>query len=369
MRSHRFVRSPARLAQGIFVLCALCVFETTTLANARGETFVTFDPPGAGTAKNHGTIEVTENSAGDVTGWYVDDSIVVHGFVRTAGGNFTSFNSNQPGESTIRPKSINDAGIVTGYYLTITGFVYLTHGFFRTPDGTFTTFDVPGATGIVGTSAYGMDATGTIVGRWHDASGFTHGFLRSSDGNITSFDVPGANFTEAELISSNGIVAGWYFKSKIAGARGFVRSTDGTIKKFAVPGAKHQGATAASVNTHGDVAGYFEDANHMFHGFIRLANGTITVVDVAGAGNGKNQGTFIKGLNSNGESTGYFTDENHIDHGFLRTAGGTIIPFDGPEFGTRPVTGGGGSAINDSNLIVGTFKDNHRIQHGFFRLP
>ena len=51
----------------------------------------------------------------------------------------------------------------------------------------FTTIDVPGSTFTI---AYGINASGEIVGQYRDAGGVTHGFLLSG-GVYTTLDVPG----------------------------------------------------------------------------------------------------------------------------------------------------------------------------------
>src|ERR1700685_2498560 len=66
---------------------------------------------------------------------------------------------------------------------------------------------------------------------------------------------------------------------------------------FGAPGAGTtasalQGTLAVSIDTAGDIAGFYTDANGMHHGFVRAANGTITTFDAPKAGAGANQGTL-----------------------------------------------------------------------------
>jgi hypothetical protein len=61
-------------------------------------TISSFEAPGAGTRPGQGTLAVSINSAGAVTGYYLDSSGVYHGFVRAATGTFTSFGA--PGAGT-----------------------------------------------------------------------------------------------------------------------------------------------------------------------------------------------------------------------------------------------------------------------------
>jgi hypothetical protein len=42
-----------------------------------------FNVSGAGTGSGQGTVPITNNRAGAITGWYVDGSGAYHGFLRT----------------------------------------------------------------------------------------------------------------------------------------------------------------------------------------------------------------------------------------------------------------------------------------------
>jgi hypothetical protein len=58
---------------------------------ARAGTIISFDAPGAGTGPAQGTFSLSMNSAGIITGNYIDAKNVFHGFVRALDGNFTTF--------------------------------------------------------------------------------------------------------------------------------------------------------------------------------------------------------------------------------------------------------------------------------------
>ena len=61
-----------------------------------------------------------------ITGSYFDSNSVQHGFLRTLDGNFETVDPH--GSQGSQPESINDAGIIVGYYYNA-NFVY--HGFPR----------------------------------------------------------------------------------------------------------------------------------------------------------------------------------------------------------------------------------------------
>jgi hypothetical protein len=78
------------------------------------------------------------------------------------------------------PKSINYAGAITGHYADVHNVI---HGFVRSPSGQFTTFEAPGASSVAasgyGTFPESINDAGAITGRYADANGLYHGFLRS----------------------------------------------------------------------------------------------------------------------------------------------------------------------------------------------
>jgi hypothetical protein len=94
-----------------------------------------FDVPGAGTngSQYQGTYPEAINDAGAVTGEYIDSNDVQHGFVRAPDGRITKFDAPDAGttpgsyEGTI-PLSINAAGEITGAYFDSN---YVLHAFLR----------------------------------------------------------------------------------------------------------------------------------------------------------------------------------------------------------------------------------------------
>ena len=70
--------APRSRGKGFVRIAAVCLcllFALATPARPQG-TFTTFDVPGAGTGTFQGTIPVSINAAGDVTGTYVDANSV-----------------------------------------------------------------------------------------------------------------------------------------------------------------------------------------------------------------------------------------------------------------------------------------------------
>src|SRR5271170_1077314 len=66
-------------------------------ANTQKATVTEFDAPGAGTGAYQGTVPNDINSGGEITGLYLDDNNVYHGFL-LLDGTFTTFDA--PGAGT-----------------------------------------------------------------------------------------------------------------------------------------------------------------------------------------------------------------------------------------------------------------------------
>jgi hypothetical protein len=193
-------------------------------------TVVTWIGPGACDASPstgcYGTAAFGINVFGTVAGGYEDTSgnFVGHGLLRSADGSFTTFNVPGAGTGSYQgtgcpgcSRPINLFGATAGYYIDAS---YVVHGFLRSPQGTFTTFAPPGA-GPNGVNCYGdcslgLNDFGVITGFYLDANNVYHGFA-GAPGNLTTFDAPGADTTPNDYngtfpvsINDTGIVAGYY---------------------------------------------------------------------------------------------------------------------------------------------------------------
>jgi hypothetical protein len=150
-----------------------------------------FDPSGS-TLTNPNAIDQT----GAITGFYFDANVVGHGFLRTPDGTITSFEA--PGADTTAGSGngtfgvgLTPSGEIEGVYVDKNGVL---HGFVRSNQGTFSTFDVPSAgTGAgQGTLPESNNTVGAIAGNYIDGSFANHGFLRNTQGSFSLFDVPSA---------------------------------------------------------------------------------------------------------------------------------------------------------------------------------
>jgi hypothetical protein len=197
---------------------------------ARDGTFITFDPQ----STMFGTWPVGLNDAGEITGQYGNPiTSNTSGFLRQADGSIVTFDP--PGSVNTNPTAINQAGVITGWYVDSNLFL---HGFLRAKDGSITTFDAPGVgTGrFQGTVAQSLNPAGTITGSYTEINGLSHGFLRANDGTFTTFDVPGgpgALTGPPAAISPDDTITGSYFAAN--GIIGFVRDKNGVITSFTAP--------------------------------------------------------------------------------------------------------------------------------------
>jgi hypothetical protein len=354
-------------------------------------TITTFDAPGAGATPGYGTEALAMNPAGAIAGYYVGYDNVVHAYVQTPDGKFTTFDA--PGAATSASASpftpgnswidtgapgtwaaaIDASGVVTGYYVDAN---YVAHGYLRAPDGTFTSFDVPHAgTGPnQGTFATNMNLEGTIAGFYVDTNNVNHGFVRTRDGAITEFDVPGAGTGPnqgtwlgwAQCISTTGAVDGTYSDS--AGvSHGFVRDPYGNITTFEVKDPSGGSTETYGINPAGAIVGMFTDASGIDHGLVRAADGVITVFDVP-LQDAVGQHTVSEAIDPSGAVVGFYNDQSKVHHGFLRSADGKFTYFDVPAAGNLSARQGTVPMfINPEHAVIGFYIDSNWVWHGFVR--
>jgi hypothetical protein len=149
-----------------------------------------FDPTGS-IFTNPNAID----ALGEITGFYFDANFVGHGFLRALDGTITSFEA--PGADTTPGTgngtfgvSLTPNGGIEGVYVDAQGVL---HGFVRSSQGIFSTFDAPGAgTGAgQGTLPESNNTLGAIAGNYIDGNFVNHGFLLDQQGSFSVFDVPG----------------------------------------------------------------------------------------------------------------------------------------------------------------------------------
>ncbi len=203
---------------------------------------------------------------------------------------------------------VNSSLEVSGYFDDTSG----THGYVRTLGGAFTTFDVPGATA---TYAYGLNDLGQVTGSYG-----SHGFLWAPGSGFTTFDPPGSVGTDPSGVNNAGAAVGFFLNPSLGYRNeGFVRNPDGTYTIFDVTGAFD--TFASGINNLGDIAGSFDvTSGGAEHGFILLnGNGPLsdrlTLIDFPGGSM-----TRAFGINNLDEVFGTYALDG-VRYAFIREAG------------------------------------------------
>jgi hypothetical protein len=202
-----------------------------------------------------------------------------------------------------------------------------------------------------------INDSGTVAGHY-DGDGGQPAFVLTSDGTLATFSAPEAFSTIPTGINASGVISG-FFMLPSDESHGFVRDADGTLTVFDPPAPGS--FTIGPINKKGEiVVGSFKDGNASF---IRNARGKFIAFHVRG---GK-FGTLAVAINDAAEVAGTYVDAQVVPHGFLRTRDGTIVTFDPPCGGTfdnrtRVV------AINNQGAIAGQCEMSSGIQ-GYVRQP
>jgi hypothetical protein len=114
------------------------------------------------------TIPTSINNPGAVVGYSQTGCGISSGFARDSRGDVSAVSP--PDSEYTRVLGINDRGALTGYYY-YGGY----HGFVRSRGGMYTSFDIPGATD--GTYPQSINSNGDVAGGYRDSSDMLHGFV------------------------------------------------------------------------------------------------------------------------------------------------------------------------------------------------
>ena len=263
---------------------------------------------------------------------------------------YTLTDPNDAGGGTVA-YGINDAGQIVGTYVDSTN---ATRGFnYSRSSNTFSPVNVPTSSA---TMPGGINNNGEVSGTWEDSSGGLHGFTVLSGSFTTDVDYPGAaGNTHATGINNPGVVVGYYFNG---GTHGFTLS-GGTYQNVDDPSAVNV-TEVLGVNTFGTIVGWYRDASGRQNAFYRTATGNfVTANDPLAACS--ICGTVMTSINSAGDIAGYYTDSLNATHGFI-DAGGTFLTLDDPNGdGFTQILG-----INNLDQIAGTYIGSNGIVHGFY---
>lgn len=219
---------------------------------------------------------VVGNTQGAVAGGFYDSSFNNHGFLRAPSGQITVFDL-PASFAYFGFVGMTAGGAILGSYADSS---FVNHGFVREPNGSITTFDAPNAVAgffFGGTTPTSINNSGVVTGFYYDStqSGTLRYFVRATDGTMTAFNPTEEGVGSPAAINSSGAIAGsvqtfvcppvgWCINTPVS----FLRAASGTIGGISYPGAA-QGTLAAIINPSGVVAGTYFDANGLGHGFVR----------------------------------------------------------------------------------------------------
>ena len=253
-----------------------------------------------------------------------------------------------PGETTTYTDAvgINNRGEIVGAFRDARPFE---HGFvFR--KGEFTALEVPD----LHTVPLGINDRGDIVGFGVKNGDEIHGLLwNKGGGEPTRIDADGKHITYFHGINNRGQVVGHSRVDLFKPAEAFLWN-DGVFTLVDVPGVLvvGRGRQSLGINDRGQVVGTCQDLNGT-HGFL-IDQGDVTLIDVPGA-----KWTYASGINNRGQIVGSYFDASDVEHGYLRDANGAITLIQASNApGIEPVR------LNDRGDIVGMFSESGLV-HGF----
>jgi probable HAF family extracellular repeat protein len=262
------------------------------LALAQG-TYTQIDYPGATATYPWGV-----NTAGDISGTYVDATGFQHGFLFAAGV-YTTIDYVDGQETNLN--GLNDRGEIVGntYSAPYVAFIY------EVSTQAFTSITYPGASV---TNAFGIISTGVIVG-----SAFF-----SSQNTFVGFELNGSTY---EPVAPSGASQSYlYGISDLGEAVGYVDFghtfgnflfKHGKYTLLTVPKAPF--AIATGVNRFGALVGEYGPRSGGTAGFV-YQNGILTTLQFPGSAN-----TGARGISNAGEVVGFFEDSGGNTHGFTWT--------------------------------------------------
>jgi hypothetical protein len=330
---------------GVARIVSLGALAAWVAAAAHAATYTTFDPAGS-----IFTRPSSINDAGVITGFYGKSLFVFHGFIRAADGTITSFEAGRGG-STV-PVGIDGQGRIYGSFTN--KHLSATYGFVRQADGTITRFHPEHSKS---TRVTAMDAAAGATGYYRNDQGDI-GFLLSLDGRLTKFSAPGSSRTYPMAINSNGVIAGEYVDGDAHG-HCFLRTPDGQFTSFDPPRSLSW-SDALTINADGVIAGNYKNVRNVIQGFVRDTDGAIATFHAR-----QSTETTPLAINGSGTIAGYYyyTADPWVQHGFLRNADGSLENIDDPDASsdTFPV------GINGAGTIIGNFTDASGVTHGFIR--
>jgi len=238
-----------------------------------------------------------------------------------------------------RPQKISDKGVIGGLFVDSIG---ASHGFTLRGSTFSPPITDPNDAGAL-TEGRGINNAGTLCGDYLDSAGAFEGFFFSH--NMFTNYAPEPTFTIVLGINNAGDFCGSEIPSS-TGIQSAFTNIGGVLTDFTVPNAS--ATLAYQINSFNQVAGYYNDANVVSHGYWRDSDGTIHApIDPAGSTT-----TIIFGNNDSNLMVGRFVDGSGLTHAIVFRPPNKFIQYDFPGATFTSFNG-----INRSNMIVGRYTD------------
>ena len=201
---------------------------------------------------------------------------------------------------------VNASGRIVGEYDDGTGadFGFVYRG------GTYTTLKL-GTVGYDGTVARGINASGHVVGSYVEKrSPYKQRAFLYINGLYAIFAHPSADyFTKAEGINAAGHIVGTYGGNIPGGDKGFLYINGLWASPIDYPSALQ--TAAIGINDNGQIVGAYLDGGRYFHGYL-LDEGTYRSIDFPSA-----VYTIATAINNSGHVVGHYVASGGDTHGYL----------------------------------------------------
>jgi hypothetical protein len=314
---------------------ALALTTALTVAHSASASANTADGYQFSTHDNHGDVTFNQllgiNNQGVIAG-YLGSGAKGHPnkgyqlFAPYGQGNYQG--ENFPGSTQTQVTGLNDNGITVGFWSNQNKASMVNDNFgFYEVGGQFHTVNFPTTNNASPQvdQLLGVNDHDVAVGFYGNAQGNNRGYTYNINTHaFTRVLVPGAPSGKAgpsltaAAINNHGDVAGFYAKSSSL-TDAFLLYSNSKFVTLAVPGASM--TQAFGLNDHDEVVGAYttgSGSSAVTHGFTwRPGHGFTTVDDPHGMGT-----TLINGVNNAGDLVGFYTDSAGHTDGFLATPRG-----------------------------------------------
>jgi hypothetical protein len=231
--------------------------------------------------------------------------------------------------------------------------------------------------GSVQTQVTGLNDNGDTVGFWSSMNTASmvndnFGFYELKGHQFHTVVFPTGDNASPQVdqllgVNDHDVAVGFYTNGQ-GNNRGYTDNIrTGQFTRVLVPGYPSGTAgpslTAAAINNHGDIAGFYTDAAGNTDAFLDYHHGKFLTLDVPGASS-----TDALGVNDHDEVVGVYTvgtGSSASMHGFTWTPRGGFVSIDHPQgMGTTTING-----VNDEGDLVGFFVDAVGNTDGFLATP